>query len=113
MSPILDEQATTSDPQVTADHRAAKLFAALARAIELDGMPRPANVNTYTGAAQFYGDDAGAASVDDWAELLGTSPTLDKHVHDAPYPWRKYFARGVLDGVEIVVWCAARQQVTS
>lgn len=103
MSPTLDETATTDDPQVRRDHRAALLFRALYRAIEFDGLPAPRIVLPGIGLPVKL-QMSTAADVDDWAVCLDVPVELEDHVYDGPPPWRMYRAAGALEGVEIEIW---------
>ncbi|MER7002250.1 hypothetical protein ABT297_04265 [Dactylosporangium sp. NPDC000555] len=108
MSPTLDEQATTTDPQVTADHHAVLLFQTIARAIDIDGVRRPWGVTLPYGTTNHarlqYGSGC-TADVDDWGLLLGATPVLDPTILVGPGHWRKYEVTGVLDGMHFEVWC--------
>jgi hypothetical protein len=107
MSPTLDEQATISDPQVTADYHAARLFAVLSRAIEHDGMPRPLMVMLSGGTEPYALTHLSADHVDDWARLLGVKAALDPTIsRTANRAWQRYTAEGILDGVRLQARCS-------
>lgn len=110
MSPTLDENATSSDPRVQRDHRAALLFAALHRAIELDGLPAPLSVTPGV-APPANLQLASVADVDDWSVRLGVDRAPDLEPIGTP-PWREYHAIGAIEGIAVEVWCSVDAEET-
>lgn len=105
MSPTLDENATHDDTRARRDYRGALLFSALHKAIEFDGLPTPTSVMPgITLAADLQLSTK--QDVDDWAARLGVTTDVATTLFMGPPPWRRYYASGVLDGVEVEAWCS-------
>jgi hypothetical protein len=103
MSPTVDETAAAAERH-SRDHHAALLFGVLARAVEFAGLPAPRIVVPRDSAASSLHLDT-RADVDDWADKLWAATVFEEHVYEGPQGWRKYVARGDLEGVDLEVWC--------